>query len=87
MFWKKKDDGIRKEHINTDEYERLSKRILDNAAEIKTCLSELNLLKTDLANLRGNFNRKLAGIVKEETAKEVPKETESFNNSNEFYFG
>lgn len=87
MFWKSKDDNIRKEHLNSDEYERLLKRLLDIVTEVKSNQAQLELLKSDLANLRGNFNRKLAGIVKEEQAKEKPAETESFNNSNELYFG
>lgn len=87
MFWKKKDDNLHKEHLNSDEYERLLKRLLDITTEVKSCQAELKLLQSDLANLRGNFNRKLAGIAKEESAKEKPQEEEKFINSNDVYFG
>jgi hypothetical protein len=87
MFWKKnKNDDLHKTNLNSDEYERLFKRILEVSAAVTDCNNQLKVLSTNLDNLRGNFNRKLAGIAKEEQAEEK-KIIESFNNSVELPFG
>ena len=88
MFWKKQNerDNPDKRCINSDEYGKLIILISNQTARIADCEININLLKTDVANLRGNFNRKLSGIAKnEEQVKQ--QETESFNNSNEVPFG
>lgn len=91
MFWKKQNerDNSDKKCINSDEYGKLIVTISNQTQRIADCEININLLKTDVANLRGNFNRKLSGIAKneQEAEKNKPQETESFNNSNEVPFG
>jgi len=88
MFWKKENetDSGNKKCINSDEYEKLIRRISEEAARISHLENDFKILSTNVDNLRGNFNRKLSGIAKnEEQTKQ--QETESFINSNEVPFG
>lgn len=88
MFWKNKNETTDRDKrcINSDEYGKIIVLISNQTQRIADCEININLLKTDVANLRGNFNRKLSGIAKnEEQVKQ--QETESFNNSNEVPFG
>ena len=87
MFWKKNEtDSGNKKYINSDEYEKLIRRISEEAARISHLENDFKILSTNVDNLRGNFNRKLSGIAKnEEQAK--TQETETFINSNEVPFG
>jgi len=72
MFWKNTK-------INSDEYEKLTKRIVDLYAIIEELSSKIRVVQSDNANLRGQFNRKLLGLKKEE-AQEENTETQSINN-------
>jgi len=64
MIWRKN------ESVNSIEYEKLSKRITELVAEVETIRTKFKILETNYDNLRGNFNRKLSGIKKEEKAEE-----------------
>ena len=66
---------FKNEGINSVEYEKLSKRITELVAEVETMRSKIKVLETDNANLRGNFNRKLSGIKKEELQEEEKTES------------
>jgi len=59
MFWKKTQ-------INSDEYEKLHKKITELVGLIDELKINVTMLQTDCSNLRGQFNRKLQGIKKEE---------------------
>lgn len=69
MFWKKSK-------VNSDEYEFLLKRISELKAEVAELSSKVAAVTSDAANLRGQFNRKVSGIKKEESKEE----TQSINN-------
>jgi len=89
MFWNKKKDDPNKNTTNSEEYERLSKRITDLAAEVALHKTKVELIETDVANLRGKFNRKLSGLQKEEEKVEPKEEekTESIINGGYIAFG
>lgn len=59
--------------VNSSEYERLSIRIADISSEVKSVKADHELLKTDIANLRGKFNQRLKGLKEEETKDEEKK--------------
>jgi cell division protein FtsB len=63
--------SIKNESLNSAEYEKLSKRITELVTEIETLRTKFKILETNYDNLRGNFNRKLAGIKKDEKAEEI----------------
>lgn len=70
-FWKKlksNENG----YINSAEYDRVYKRIVELSAAIEELKNKIAILNTNYDNLRGNFNRKLSGLkeVKEEQEKE-----------------
>lgn len=67
-FWNKK--------VNSDEYEKLHKKITELSVEISELTAKIRLIQSDNSNLRGQFNRKLSGLKKEET----PEETKDINN-------
>ena len=73
FFWKKKP--------NSEEYDTLNLRIRKLESSVENLETRINLQRTDLNNLRGNFNRKLAGLSKEEEKVE-PKEEEKPQNLN-----
>ena len=77
-MWFKKDD-TNKNYVNSDEYERLAKRITELASEVGICKAASKLLQTDVDNLRGKFNRKLKGLEQEEKV-EPKEETEKYIN-------
>jgi len=70
MFWRKK--------INSNEYEFLFKRLLELSAENAALKNKFENLETTVSNLRGQFNRKLGNIKKEENEMEA---TETINSS------
>lgn len=72
-FWRNKS-------LNSDEYEKLQKKIIDLDAKIEKANVDLRILQTDYNNLRGNFNRKLSGLKKEEADQEQKEETKDINN-------
>lgn len=72
MFWKKNED------LNSDEYEKLTKRIIELSAKFEELENKFKILGTNYDNLRGNFNRKLSGIKKEDPS-EADEETKTIN--------
>ena len=72
MFWKKTQ-------VNSVEYEYLHKRLTELQNLVGELSSKIAAVQSDAANLRGQFNRKLTGIKKEEM-KEEEEETKSINN-------
>lgn len=88
MWWQKKNDTS-KDALNSAEYERLSKRVTELTGEVGTLKTLCNSLETDVANLRGKFNRKLSGLQKEEEKVEPKEEekTESIINGGYVAFG
>ena len=77
MFW---NNANNKKPINSDEYERLAKRITELVGDIGICKASNEIIRSDLANLRGRFNRQLSGMKGEEEKVE-PKEEEKKNES------
>lgn len=59
--------------LRSDEYEQLSNRITTLRSDLEEAKTKVRMLETEINNLRGNFNRKLSGIVKEEKKEEQPK--------------
>jgi len=74
-FLKKKPKDV----INSGEYEKLSKKNTELLSELEELKVKFNILRTDMDNLRGNFNRKLNKIKQEDLAEEETKE-QSINN-------
>jgi len=71
MFWKKT-------RINSDEYEHLHKRVTELNSLVLELSAKVASVQSDAANLRGQFNRKLTGIKKEE--QEDMEEGKTINN-------
>jgi flagellar biosynthesis chaperone FliJ len=71
MFWNKK--------INSDEYEKLAKKITEMSEEISTVSNNLKILETNYNDLRGKFNRKLAGIKQSENNDSITEEKDINN--------
>lgn len=67
LFFKKKNENTNKNFADPDEYGRILRRFADLSTDIELCKATIKVLQTDVDNLRGNFNRKLKGIEKEET--------------------
>jgi hypothetical protein len=76
-FWKKKSIS----NLNSDEYQKLLIKQIELSANINEVISKLKILETNYDNLRGNFNRKLSGIKKEE------EKTENINTDGTVYLG
>ena len=74
MFWRK-NENTSKNPINSDEYERLAKRISDLDSSMRTFKTNIEMFETDLANLRGKFNQRLKGLAPEEKPQEIKTET------------
>ena len=75
-------------NINSSEYEECLKRILERDSRVATLASELEALKTELANLRGKFNAKLSKIKQEEQQEQDQKQKqEEIYTSHEIAFG
>lgn len=70
-FWKKTQ-------INSDEYEKLTKKFTDLSSDVSELTAKIRILTSDVSNLRGLFNRKLTGIKKEEQPEE--EEQKDINN-------
>lgn len=70
MWFKKYDNPL-----NSGEYEKLSKRIVELAGMVEELQNKFKILTTNYDNLRGNFNRKLSGLKKEETEEEMTETT------------
>jgi len=72
-FWNKKQ-------INSDEYEKLTKKIIELNSDVSDLTAKIRILTSDNSNLRGLFNRKLTGLKKEEIPEETTEEKD-INNS------
>ena len=72
MFWKKT--------LNSDEYEKLYKKFTELQNLVNELTSKIAAVQSDNANLRGQFNRKLQGIKKEEQITEEIEETKNINS-------
>lgn len=60
--------------LNSNEYELLRKRFVEHSAELEELQIKFKVLKQDVDNLRGNFNRRVNRI------KEDPEKSEELNN-------
>lgn len=85
MFGFGKADGVVKDYDISKQYDQLSKRISDLAIEIATCQNSLKLQGTDLADLRGTINSRLAKI-RARTVEQEP-ETEKDKSQEELGIG
>jgi len=65
MFWRKQDDTGKK-IINSSEYDECLKRISEIRTRVQAFEGDIEMLKTSISILRGNFNRKLKGLEEEE---------------------
>lgn len=72
-FWNNKK-------VNSDEYEKLAKKITDLSSSVDELTAKIRIITSDVSNLRGLFNRKLTGIKKEEQVQEE-EETKDINNT------
>jgi len=75
-LWKR-SQGNDAKHLNSDEYERVLKRISELSSELGVCKANLEILRTDLANLRGKFNQRLRGSKHEEEQTTEATKSES----------
>jgi len=84
-MWKflKKSDGETNSKpqsiLNSDEYEKLSKRCSEILAEQAILKTKLDTFESSLFNLRGIINRKLGGVKVEEEEKPQEKKNEIIN--------
>jgi len=83
LFKKHENSGA--QITNSAEYERLSKKITDISSDLAALKGQLEIHKTDLANLRGKFNQRLRG--REDQSTDQPAKPEEFINSNEVPIG
>jgi hypothetical protein len=60
--------------INSDEYEKLTKKLVEQGAELEELKKKFDVLTTNYNSLRGLINRKLGGKDLEE------QNSESLNN-------
>lgn len=74
-FWHKNES----KKLNSSEYEYVLKRIAEINQNVEKLSAELKGLQTNYDNLRGQFNRKLSGIKKEEEQTGMEEE-KSINN-------
>ena len=63
MFWRTKK-------LNSDEYEKLTKRIIVVEADVERVRNLLDNLRSSVSSLRGIVNRKLGG--KDDSMDDVP---------------
>lgn len=79
----KKDDSKVSSVTNSAEYDTILKRISDLVSEIRDVQAELKVHKTDLADLRGTINSRLAKI--QARSKDQPQE--DLSNSDPMFIG
>lgn len=70
MWFKKNNESA----LNSKEYESVCKKLVEVSSKLEELQNSFKILETNYNNLRGQFNRKLSGLV------EKPKEEESENN-------
>lgn len=66
-----------KSQLNSNEYEEITKKIIQLSGKYEDLLHKVNVIVTDIANLRGRFNQKLSKIKKEDLETD---EEQSINN-------
>ena len=86
-FFGNHDKNKSSDPVNSKEYEKLAMRIVECTTAILSVENKLNLLKTDVENLRGKFNQRLRGIKLDEQVKELEQQKENFNNNDVVPFG
>ena len=82
-WFKRKTQDPSTKFINSEEYDKCLRRISELSATIKTVESQTELLKSDLANLRGKFNARLSRLKEEE----VKEESKDIYTSSDIPFG
>lgn len=65
-----------KKSLNSDEYDKVLRKLSELNSELEIHKAKLSVIRTDLENLRGRFNQRLAKIGADEN-KEPPKEINS----------
>ena len=70
----KRADDTDKKIINSDEYDRVLKRISELNTDITALKGNYEILKSDISNLRGRFNQKLKGLQADEVKPETEKD-------------
>jgi len=82
FFRKNENSGTK--IANSDEYERLSKKLIDLSAAVAALAGKYEILETNLANLRGKFNQRLRGredqSTDQPTGDEIKVSEEFINN-------
>jgi len=73
-FFSKRNEGVK---LNSNEYESLAKKIVEISAKLDELEHKFRMQGTEFATLRGQFNRKLSGIKKNEIEEE---ETQQINS-------
>jgi hypothetical protein len=80
MFWFKKSKNEANNNgaqiINSVEYESISKKLVEFFTKIELLEAEYRILKSDMENLRGRFNQRLKGFIKDDLA-EIKREREA----------
>ena len=71
-FWKKSEN----EHLNSAEYESVAKKLVEISTRLEELENKIKILTTNYDNLRGNFNRKLAGINSKSKGQDIDAEDE-----------
>jgi len=86
-IFKRKNENVANsgQTLTSAEYERCLKRIVEAEAELKTIKKDYEVLETDVANLRGQFNRKLRGLSVEE--KKTEENEKSYKEGDVLYLG
>lgn len=80
----KETDNRNAHALNSDEYEKLAKRLVEHDTKMQTLASQVEVLETHVRNLRGNFNRKLGSLASDESESNPAKpklETVTINNT------
>jgi len=83
-FSKKEQDDSSKKSLNSYEYEQVLKRISELYSRVSVFETSIEVLKTDISNLRGKFNQRLKGLAEAEKKED---EKVSFNNDGLVAFG
>lgn len=69
-----------KNKLGSDEYEAITKKIIDLRASYEELQQRIKLIQTDIDNLRGRFNQRLSRIKKDDIDMDETTETKSINN-------
>lgn len=72
-FWNRNNE----KHLNSAEYESIAKKLVEISSRVEELENKFKILGTNYDNLRGQFNRKLSGLKKEEEVGQEEEKTES----------